>query len=58
MVSFPGSVKIDRVEIKFQGGFASSQVEFEAMRVSETNEKSFSKICEFYPEDVNSAQVI
>lgn len=52
MVSFKNPVKIKKVEIKFQGGFASSQVELELIKP----DKSSTKVSQFYPEDINSLQ--
>ena len=37
--------------MKFQGGFASSQVELEMIK-----DKTSTKLTEFYPEDINSLQ--
>ena len=48
---------VKRIELKFQGGFCSSKFQFESV-TSVDSKKVFSKINEFYPQDINSNQVI
>ena len=53
-MNFSNPVVIDKIEIKFQGGFCSSHAKLEAYI---PDEKSFVNVFEFYPEDINSTQV-
>jgi hypothetical protein len=58
MINFSKPVVINKIEIKFQGGFCSSIFQLESIDRDDTNKiVSYNKIIDFYPEDVNSSQV-
>ena len=54
VINFKERVKIKRIEIKFQGGFCSSQAKLEVL---DENKKNYISLFDFYPLDNNSNQV-
>ena len=57
IINFKDIVNIKRIEIKFQGGFCSSQARLEVIDESDSNKKRFKNIFQFFPQDNNSSQV-
>jgi hypothetical protein len=57
VINFANPVRVNRVELKFQGGFCSSQFVLEKLNQNNIEKSAFEKISEFYPEDINSTQV-
>ncbi|XP_077989582.1 nuclear receptor 2C2-associated protein-like [Glandiceps talaboti] len=51
LLNFPNPVKIEELQIQFQGGFVGKECCIDGFHGDE-----FTRITEFYPEDVNSLQ--
>ncbi|XP_046883479.1 nuclear receptor 2C2-associated protein [Hypomesus transpacificus] len=51
-LEFPQPVQVSELRLQFQGGFSGKTCRMEGS----PKDGSFSKICDFYPEDDNSAQ--
>lgn len=51
---FPEVISIEELQIKFQGGFVGKDCQLQASNGSD----DFIKVIDFYPEDVNSLQVL
>lgn len=53
LLNFSQLVQVKKIEIRFQGGFSSSQFDLEMIN----NTEETKKIVQFYPQDNNSNQV-
>lgn len=56
IVTFSKPVIVKQIELKFQGGFCSSKFQLESASHVDSK-RVFSKLNEFYPQDINSTQV-
>ena len=54
-VNFQRTVSIAEIHIMFQGGFTGRECYAEVLR---KDQSEFEKILDFFPEDINSSQVV
>ncbi|RNA11117.1 6-pyruvoyl tetrahydrobiopterin synthase [Brachionus plicatilis] len=56
IVSFCKPIRIKKFEFKFQGGFCAAHGQLECIKSTDT-EKNYTKLMDFYPQDINSEQI-
>ena len=56
LLEFDEAVRVQEVQIQFQGGFTGKECWIEA-EDSQSGDGSLKKMGDFYPEDVNSLQI-